>query len=129
MASCQVLSYPVTAVGVGTFPGDVKHMGLAIWWCTDCMGVLGAEVDDTRDGSWRRCFMVWLYLAAKSSQVGVDVDVWLYVGDLGDRPTACSRQTRGQGLLPDIVLFHHYSGRWHLSGRCEAPGLGYLVEY
>jgi hypothetical protein len=34
----------------------------------------------------------------------------------------------GQGLLLGIVLSRHYSGRWRLSGVCEAPGLGYLVE-
>jgi hypothetical protein len=36
--------------------------------------VLGAEVDDVRDGSWRRCFTAWLYLAAKPSHMEVDVD-------------------------------------------------------
>jgi hypothetical protein len=35
---------------------------------------LSAKVDDARDGSWRlRCF-AQLYLAAKLSYVGVDVD-------------------------------------------------------
>jgi hypothetical protein len=37
-------------------------------------GVLGSKVDDAWDGSWRRCFTAWLYLAAKPSHVGVDVD-------------------------------------------------------
>jgi hypothetical protein len=37
-------------------------------------GVLDAEVDDFRDGSWRRCFVAWIYLAAKPSHVGVDMD-------------------------------------------------------
>jgi hypothetical protein len=36
--------------------------------------ILGVEVDDARDDSWRRCFAAWLYLAAKPSHVGVDVD-------------------------------------------------------
>jgi hypothetical protein len=33
-----------------------------------------AEVDDAQDGSWRRCFVVLLYLAAKPTHVGVDAD-------------------------------------------------------
>jgi hypothetical protein len=37
-------------------------------------GILGAKVDDARDGSWRCCFAVWLYLVAKSSHVEIDVD-------------------------------------------------------
>jgi hypothetical protein len=35
--------------------------------------VLGTEVDGARDGSCKRCFTVWLYLAAKPF-VGVNVD-------------------------------------------------------
>jgi hypothetical protein len=31
-------------------------------------------------------------------------------------------------VLPGVVLSCHYSGRWRLSGGCEATGLGYLVE-
>jgi hypothetical protein len=37
--------------------------------------ILGVEVDDARGGSWTRYFIVWLYLAAKPSHVGVDVDM------------------------------------------------------
>jgi hypothetical protein len=37
-------------------------------------GVIGAEVDDARDGSWRCFFTAWIYLAAKPSHVGVDMD-------------------------------------------------------
>jgi hypothetical protein len=42
------------------------------------LSVLGTEVDDAWDGSWRRCFMAWLYLAAKPSHVGVNVDRLAY---------------------------------------------------
>jgi hypothetical protein len=56
------------------------------------LGVLDAEVDDAWDGSWRRCFTTWLYLAAKPSQVGVDVDGIAYPLH---HPTAYCRQTRG----------------------------------
>jgi hypothetical protein len=38
------------------------------------LDVPGTEVVDAHDGSWRCCFTVWLYLAAKPSDVGVDVD-------------------------------------------------------
>jgi hypothetical protein len=55
-------------------------------------GILGAEVDDARDSSWRHCFMVWLYLAAKPSHVGVEVDG---LACPLNHPTACTRQTRG----------------------------------
>jgi hypothetical protein len=35
--------------------------------------ILGVEVDDARDGSWRHCFTMWHYLAAKPSHMGVNV--------------------------------------------------------
>jgi hypothetical protein len=38
------------------------------------LSVLGAEVDNAQDGSWRHCFVAWLYLAAKPSHMRVDVD-------------------------------------------------------
>jgi hypothetical protein len=71
-------------------------------------GVLGAEVNCARDDSWRGHFTVWLYMAAKPSHVGVNVDGpprplhW---------PTVCSCQTREHGLLPVIILSCHCSGR------------------
>jgi hypothetical protein len=58
-------------------------------------GILGVEVDDARDGSWRRCFTVWLYLAAKPSHAGVDVDG---LACPLHRPVACSHQMRGQAI-------------------------------
>jgi hypothetical protein len=74
--------------------------GCSFWFS----GILDAEVDDAQDGSWRRCFVAWLYLAAKPSHVGVDVDglAWPL-----HHPTPCSRQTRGQSLLPGVVLYCH----------------------
>jgi hypothetical protein len=70
----------------------------------------------------RRC----IYFAAKPPHVGVDVDGLAYPLH---RPMACSHQTRGQCLLPNAVLSHCCSGLWCLSRGCEAPRLGYLVEY
>jgi hypothetical protein len=97
------------------------------FWAPGCSSwfpsVFGAEVDDARDGSWRRYFAAGLYLAAKPAHVGVDVD---RLACPLHRPTACSRQTRGQGLLQGIVLSHHCSGWWHLSGDVKPSGLDIL---
>jgi hypothetical protein len=46
----------------------------------------------------------WLYLAAKPSHVGVDVDRLAYPLHC---PTTCSRQTRGQSFLLGAALSHH----------------------
>jgi hypothetical protein len=51
--------------------------------------------------------MALLYLAAKPAHVGVAVDGLAYPLH---RPMACGRQTRGQGILPGVVLSHHCSG-------------------
>jgi hypothetical protein len=58
-------------------------------------GILGAEVDVAQDGSWGRCFTVWLYLSAKPSHVGVDVDG---LACLLHHPMAYNRHMRGQVL-------------------------------
>jgi hypothetical protein len=87
--------------------------------------VLGAEVDDARDSSWRRWFTSLLYLDAKSSHVGVDVD---RLACPLHHPMAYNCQMRGHGLLPSVVLSHHYSRRWHLSRDVKPPMLGYLVD-
>jgi hypothetical protein len=60
---------------------------LAPGYSSQFLGVLGAEVNDAQDGSLRRCFTVWLYLATKPSHVGVDVD---RLACLLHRPTTCS---------------------------------------
>jgi hypothetical protein len=103
------------SVGVSLAPG------YSSWF----RGVLGAEVDGAWDGFWRRCFTAWLYLVAKPSHVGVDVDG---LACPLHHPMTCSHQTRGHGLLPGTVLSCHCSGRWCLFGGCEAPELGYLVR-
>jgi hypothetical protein len=64
---------------------------LAPGCCSWFPDVLGTEVDNVQNGSWRRSFAVWLYLAAKPSHVGVDVDGLACPLHC---PTACSRQTR-----------------------------------
>jgi hypothetical protein len=76
------------------------------------LGILGAEVDNARDDSWRYCFTMRLYLDAKPSCVGVDLDG---LACPLHRPTTYSRQMRGLGLLAGAVLSHRCSGRWHLS--------------
>jgi hypothetical protein len=50
--------------------------------------ILGTEVNDARDGSWRCCFVAWLYLADKPYDVGVDVDG---LDCPQHHPTTCSR--------------------------------------
>ena len=50
---------------------------------------------DVQDDSWRGCFTVWLYLAAKPSHLGVDVDglaalciiLWFIAARRGDSVT------------------------------------------
>jgi hypothetical protein len=50
--------------------------------------------------------MALLYLAPKPAHVGVDLHGLAYPLH---SPMACSRQTRGQGLLLGVVLSHHCS--------------------
>jgi hypothetical protein len=58
---------------------------MAFYWaprCSSCLTViLGTEVDDAWDGSWRCCFVVWLYLVAKPGHVG---SIWMGL------PTPCT---------------------------------------
>jgi hypothetical protein len=68
--------------------------------------------------SWRDSFTMWLYLTAKPSHVGVDVDGLAYTLH---HPMVCCCQTWGQDLLPGIVLSSHCGGRWHLSGDVKPP--------
>jgi hypothetical protein len=89
------------------------------------LGLLDAEVDDARDVSWIGSFIMWLYLAAKPSHVGINVDGLarpLYC------PTVRSYQTRGYDLPPGVVLSCRYSRLRRFSGDVQLPGLGYLVE-
>jgi hypothetical protein len=62
-----------------------------------------------------------LYLTAKSSHIGVDMDGLAYPLH---RPTVCNRQTKGQGFLPGTVLSRHAamdSGAF--PGDAKPPGL------
>jgi hypothetical protein len=68
---------------------------------------------------------MWLYLAAKLSHVGVDVD-WLACPL--HHPMAYSHQTREHSLLQGVVLSRHCSGRCHLSGDVKLPGLEFCGE-
>jgi hypothetical protein len=78
---------------------------MAFFWALECSswlsGVLGAEVDDARDNSWRGSFTMRLYLMATPSHMGVDVDGLAYPLH---QPTVRSCQMRGQGLLLGVVL-------------------------
>jgi hypothetical protein len=62
--------------------------GCSSWF----LGILGTEVDDAWDGSWRHCFAMLVYLVAKPVDVGVDVDGLAYPLH---HPMTCGRQSRG----------------------------------
>jgi hypothetical protein len=51
---------------------------VAFFWAVECSlllpSILGAEVDDAWDDSWRGSFAERLYLVTKPSHLGVDVD-------------------------------------------------------
>jgi hypothetical protein len=81
----------------------------------------GAEVNGARDGSWRhRCF-TQLYLAAKPSHMGVDVDgLACSLHCL----TVCDRQTKGYDFLSGVALSHHTAvGGGAFLGGAKPPGL------
>jgi hypothetical protein len=69
---------------------------------------------------------MWLYLMAKPFHVGVDVDELAHPLH---QPMTRSYQIRGQSLLLGVVLSCRCSGRWRLFWACEAPEIGYLMEY
>jgi hypothetical protein len=93
--------------------------------CSWFLGIRSAKVDDAQDGSWRHCFVAWLYLTAKPFHMGVDVD---RLACPLHHPTTCSHQTRGQDLLLGAALSHCYSGWWRLSRDVKPHMLGYLVD-
>jgi hypothetical protein len=69
---------------------------MSFFWAPGCSswlsGVLGTEVDDAWDDSWSGSFTMWLYLTAKLSHVGVNVDGLAYPLH---QPTVYSCQRRG----------------------------------
>jgi hypothetical protein len=64
---------------------------------------LGAKVDGARDGSWRCRHVVWFYLAANPSHVGVDMDGLVCPLHC---PTAYGCQPKAQSLLSDTALLY-----------------------
>jgi hypothetical protein len=72
---------------------SIRRGRLGLLECSSLLsGFLDADVDDTRDDSCRGSFMVWLYLVAKPSHVGIDVDG---LSCPLHRPTIRSCQMRG----------------------------------
>jgi hypothetical protein len=103
--------------GAPIFRRLVRRRWLGLLECSSLLlGLLDTEVDNTQDDSWRGSFMTLLYLVAKHSHVGVDVDRLAYPLH---RPTVHSCQTREQGLRPGIVLSLQ-QGVTSFGG-CEAP--------
>jgi hypothetical protein len=84
-----------------------------------CSWVLGTEVDGAQDSSWRCCCFAWLYLPARPSHVGVNVDG---IACPMHYPMVCVQQTMGQsflsGVAPPIALYWAVAP---LPGGCEAP--------
>jgi hypothetical protein len=66
-------------------------------------GSPGAEVDGAWDDSWRRHHFAQIYVTAKPSHVGVDVD---RLACPLHHPAVCGHQTRGQSFLSGTVLSH-----------------------
>jgi hypothetical protein len=68
----------------------------------------------------------WFSLAAKPPHMGLGVDG---LACLLHRPTTSSHETRGQGLLPGIVLSCRCSRQGRLSRDVKPPsGRGYLMD-
>jgi hypothetical protein len=65
---------------VSLYRSDGASMG--IFWAPGCSswlpGFLGTEVGVAQYDYWRGSFTAWVYLAAKPSHVGVDVDGLAY---------------------------------------------------
>jgi hypothetical protein len=58
-----------------TSAAQTREGRLGLPWCSSGLpGILGAEVDGTRDESWRGSFTKQLYLPTKLSHVGVNMD-------------------------------------------------------
>jgi hypothetical protein len=95
------------------------------WHSSRIPGILGAEVADARDKSWRGSFTKRLYFPAKPSHMGINVDGLAYPLH---RPMAHSCQMRGRGLLSSAILSCCCSGRWHLLGDVKPPRHRYLIE-
>jgi hypothetical protein len=111
--------------GAPAWEGRFIEVGQKLPECSTLFpGILGAEVDDAGMALRDIVSLCQLYLAAKPSHVGVDVD-----------GLACPAPSYGllpsdevSGLLIRYGLLSSYrSGRWHLSGGCKAPGLRYLM--
>jgi hypothetical protein len=83
-----------------------------------------AEVDDARVGRWRHSHD-GLYLTAKPSHMGVDVDGLAYPLH---RPMVCDHQTRGQSFLSDAALSHHAAVGSGAFLRVATPRLRYSME-
>jgi hypothetical protein len=65
--------------------------------------ILGAKVEGAQDGFWRRRCFAWLYMAAKPSHVGVDMD---RLACPLHRSTVWGHQIRGQSFLSSAALSH-----------------------
>jgi hypothetical protein len=87
-------------------------------WFSD---ILGAEVDDAQDGPWRRCFMTSVLLGCQAFPRG---DRCGRVSLPPTPPYVMWPSDEGLGLpVRRGLVSLCRSGRWRLSGGCEAPEL------
>jgi hypothetical protein len=94
---------------------------LRLPWCSHWFQrVLGAEVDNAREGSWSRCFEELAILGHQAFPSGFDVDGLAYPVH---QPIVCSCQMREQGHLLGVVLSYRCSVRWHLTRGAKPLGL------
>jgi hypothetical protein len=78
-------------------------------------------MDGAQDGFLRRHCFTQLYLAAKPSHVGVDVD---RLACPLHCPMVCDHQTRGQSFLSGVALSHHAAaGGGPFPRGAKPPGL------
>jgi hypothetical protein len=78
-------------------------------------------VDDAREGTWGRCFVMLALLGCYVFPREEDVDG--LAGPL-HRPMTCSHQTRGHGFLPGAALSRHVAvGGGALLGDTQPLGL------
>jgi hypothetical protein len=84
---------------------------MAFFWPPGCsswfQGFLGTNLDNTQDGSWRRCFAAFGDRLARPLH----------------RPMAYGCRTKGQGLLLGVVLSRRYSGVVAPPGDVKPPDL------
>jgi hypothetical protein len=77
--------------------GSTEFLGHFSW-------LPGTEVAYAQDDSWSCRFLIYLYVAAKPSHMGADVNGLTCCLHF---PMVCSGQMRGQGILTSVAPSHY----------------------